>query len=115
MSCLVVDHSRPCLREKAHDDLVSPGKIRDDETLCRGGYPMHDDKGNPKIGFIRSSDLAKGELSIWRVSSSTAELGEVVEILKGYKPQGQELLWVLGVKARELRDLLPKAPLCAID
>jgi hypothetical protein len=76
---------------------------------------MHDDKGNPRIGFIRSIDLVRGELSIWRVSSSTAELSDVVEILKSFKPAGQELIWVRGVKAKELRDLLPSTPLCAID
>ena len=116
MSCLVAEYStRPCSREASHQDPISPGKIHDDETLCRAGYSMHNRDGNPKIGLIRSSDLAKGELSIWREAPATARLAEIVDTLREAGPEGQTLDWVFAVKAKELRNLVPGSPLCAID
>lgn len=116
MSCLVAEYAaRPCFREASHQDPISPGKIHDEEKLCRAGYSMHNKDGNPKIGLIRSSDLAKGELSIWRETPAMAQLSEIVDELREAGPEGQSLDWVFAVKAKELRDLVQGSPICAID
>jgi hypothetical protein len=116
MNCLVAPHwSRPCFREASHSDPVSPGKILDDETLCRAGYTQHNKDGNPKIGLIRSSDLAKGDLSIWREGEGTAQLEEIIDVLSSNTPAGNELLWVFGVPAGKLRNLVSGQPICAVD
>ncbi|MCK1517126.1 hypothetical protein IVB22_32410 [Bradyrhizobium sp. 190] len=115
MNCLAAESSRPCAREKAHVDPVSPGKIDDQETLCRAGYTMHDRNGNPRISLIRSNELASGELSVWRLKPPRTELVEILEVLDARKPNQQELLWIFGVKAKEVRGMLAASPLCAID
>jgi hypothetical protein len=116
MNCLVAGNAtRPCFREASHQDPISPGKIHDDEILCRAGYSMHHTDGNPKIGLIRSSDLAKGELSIWREAPATAHLSEIVGVLHAASPPAQSLDWVFGVRAKELRDLVEGSPICAVD
>lgn len=116
MKCLVSDCTRPCLHEATSSDPISPGKIEDIEILCRAGYRMHDNKGNPRIGLIRSKDLANGELSVWRLDSAASpKLPILLEVLRERGPKNDELLSVFGVSAAQLRGVLENHPLCAID
>ncbi|BAM87634.1 hypothetical protein S58_16260 [Bradyrhizobium oligotrophicum S58] len=120
MNCFVDGYDRPCMRESEHVDPVSPGKIRDDEVLCRAGYTMHIKGGNPVVSLIRADELARGELSVWRLTPpfEAADVDNIVNILRERSPsvrQPQELLRVFGLSAEKLRDLVEDCPICVVD
>ncbi|VVT14830.1 conserved hypothetical protein [Hoeflea sp. EC-HK425] len=86
MSC-----SATCSRES--ESLfpdVSPGVVEGDEDVSRAAFsPFHFKKaGGLKNSFVKSSDLKKGDLSVWRLRYCANELEE---ILSSSCPAGSEL------------------------
>jgi hypothetical protein len=95
---------RVCPREVVSQDKVSPGVIRDEETVARGAFlPSH---GNPRTknirpGLIPRSHLFDGEGSVWRVGESGIGLESLVPLLKASRPDS--LFGILAANAADIR------------
>jgi hypothetical protein len=98
----------PCKREELSlCPANSPGPVQDDELICRGfEYPkdfFSKDK-KPKQASISNSELAKGELSVWRTGNLTKlTTADVTNHLRGSAlPNVGE---ICGVLARQIREM----------
>lgn len=96
-----------CPLEQLERDPRSPGVIDDDEDIVRGAYdPMHFKGARIRPSVLRSGDLAKGQLSVWRSSAkSGSNLKDIESILGENGPSQHALAAMLVVNAQRIREL----------
>lgn len=96
----------PCEREQVSLGAPSPGPVADHELVCRAAFdPLHMPKGVLKAAMIRKSDLAKGELSIWRLPPDADAAAFKALANKISVPENNSLKSMYYVSAAEIRQL----------
>jgi hypothetical protein len=92
----------PAEQQTQHD--LSPGLVADAEDVCRGAYkPNHTNATGAKSAMIKVGDLAKGELSVWRLGRDPAFDANAVAAQIEQGPPGGTLHQILAASVKAIR------------
>ena len=109
-----------CVLEKLPQDSRSIGPIQNTELLCRAAWSPNSYRknGNVRASLIPNSQLAKGQISVWRAAE--ANRGNVADLADKLKPPEansfKEFFVTTAEEVRSIQNVEPfERRFCVLD